>query len=213
MVAVRSSRARQLPKTDASKVLPMLENLKQNLSLVSSGVSTGPNLEKHHELTILLSRVRLKYLDEIPMHDIWCASCVIHPGLSSFSFMPPSRAKLARSLGESLVSQMISEIAPVHQHVDRDETSQRVEITPTGGNLGSSLRSLATNMSFLSRAQSDTDELTSYKSLVISPEEKRLLSDDAGIVELWLNRVETFPNMSKVALRLCITPASSASSE
>ena len=37
------------------KVLPMLENLKQNLSLVSSGVSTGPNLEKHHELTILLS--------------------------------------------------------------------------------------------------------------------------------------------------------------
>ena len=59
----------------------------------------------------------------------------------------------------------------------------------------------------------DIDEISSYKSLTISADEQKLLADDGGIIEFWLRRVQTFSIISQVAIRLCISPASNASSE
>lgn len=69
------------------KVLPMLEDLKQKMTVLSSGIATEPDLRKPHDLTVLLARTTPHYLNEILVHDLWCASCVIHPGLKCFSFM------------------------------------------------------------------------------------------------------------------------------
>ena len=59
----------------------------------------------------------------------------------------------------------------------------------------------------------ETDELSSYKALIISVDEQKLLASDEGIIEFWMRILQTFPFLSQIAMRFCVTPASNTSSE
>lgn len=69
------------------KIIPMVEDLKNNLTLLSTSVATGPILEHVHELTKVLARETLLYLKLIHQ-DLWCAACVMHPGFTASIFVP-----------------------------------------------------------------------------------------------------------------------------
>ena len=91
------------------KVLPMIDDIKQRMTILSSDICSGPEFRPVHELTSLLARYTLKSLNDIPIHDLWGASCVIHPGLSSFSFMSASNASHCKLIGIALAKKILNE--------------------------------------------------------------------------------------------------------
>lgn len=198
-------------------VLPIIEELKGKLRLLSSGVPIDTTQEPPHELTQQLSKQTLAQLSNIRYHDVWCASCFLHPGLSSFHFMPSDTASKCRSVAESLVRKMIS---------GRQDPSSATELHTseicslgkpihTAGNclLGSASWNLSDRMSFLTVPKKSTDELTNYICATLSEDDIDLLKTDEGIISFWVCRRESFPVLSRCALQLFVTPASSTPSE
>lgn len=121
-------------KPKKMKVIPILEDIKKRMRMISNGVADEPPLTTPVELTVLLHSFTLKALDNINTHDLWCAPCVLHHGLSSFSVMPLHLSKAEKLLGEALVQWMMSE----YQRSISQPTVQwkpTAEITPGGGNL------------------------------------------------------------------------------
>lgn len=195
------------------KVLPMLEDINQCIRMLSSGVADGPSRTEPGELTVLLASVILKVLDNINSYDLWCAACVLHPGLSSFSFIPLHLSNASKLRGESLVQRMMSEYQPsISQRTVQPKP--KAEITPSGGNLGSASWSLVNKISFItSNIDDNSDEYEKYRSTSLSAEEKYILQHDDGLFQYWLRKQEAFPVLYRVAMRIFISPASSSSIE
>ena len=190
----------------------MMENLKQKLTLLSSGIASGPSLPMPHESTQLLAKCTLQVLNDITVHDMWCAACLLHPGLTSFQFMPVQAGRDAKMLGEALVQRMLSEYQPATQQTP---TSNACSIEPIGGTLGTSSFSLGNQMSF-TVTSARIDDYSRYKDIVhtLNAEERRLLrNDDSYIIEFWLQKLDLLPVLSRIALRVFLTPASSSPSE
>lgn len=61
-------------------VISMLEDIKQTLGLLSNGVAKSNDFLPPHHLTIKLCNVRLDRINAIYIHDMWCATCPMHPG-------------------------------------------------------------------------------------------------------------------------------------
>lgn len=76
------------------------------LTLLSNSVSTGPTLERVHELTSVLARETLLSLNFI-YDNLRCAACVMHPGLSSFNFCSATVGKDCKTRGEALIRRML----------------------------------------------------------------------------------------------------------
>lgn len=66
-------------------------------------------MEAPHSFTQLLAKVTLTTLNQIQIHDMWCAACLLHPGFKSFHFVCKETALQYRKVGEALVRSMISE--------------------------------------------------------------------------------------------------------
>lgn len=69
-------------------------------------------------------------------------------------------------------------------------------------------------MTFMSLADSNgVDEYSKFKAMPVSTDEKTILTNGFEIVEYWIRQSMEFPLLSRVALRLSITPASSSQVE
>ena len=112
-------------------------------------MAVGSDLTTPNEFIIMLAKSTLKVVDSIPLHDAWCAACFVHPGLSTFSFLSNSQAKLALSYGEAVLAAMISGNSHKNNNTpEKPSTTTETEICVVGGNLGSSSWSLSNQMSF-----------------------------------------------------------------
>lgn len=198
------------------KVLPMLEELRSKLSLLASGVRDSQTLEEPHELTKLLAQSSLSALSKIDHHDLWCAACVVHPGLNSFHFMPRGSASECRRIGEALVHKLIDDL-PVDSESQIDHPSGTLQNKPFNtvcSSLGKSGWSLADSMSFLTTPKrKENNELVEYFNLSLTQSDIELIKTDEGISEFWLSKRDIFSKLHKVALRILVTPASSSPSE
>lgn len=67
-------------------------------------------------------------------------------------------------------------------------------------------------MSFSGPSREDY-KVTAYLGEGVTAAEGSLLKTNNGVVDYWLTKLSSFPCLSKVALRVLATPASSASSE
>lgn len=89
-------------------VLPVLEELKKKLNQISRGISQAPNFEPVFSYDQSLAMSTLNAIQKINLHDIWCAACLIHPGLRGMCFIQDSSQRLSlREKGVKLLSKMI----------------------------------------------------------------------------------------------------------
>lgn len=200
------------------KVLPMLEELKTKLTFQSSGIVDPSTNVAPSEHTQLLAKRTLEALNNIDYHDLWCASCFLHPGLSSFSFCSPSVASLCKRRGESLVRQMVLDFEARKEGIPSNtvhspNTTSVQNIPNVRGTLGESSWSLSNKMSFLCSPKSSNDEVSRFMSLVLSSSSVNMLKNDGGEVDFWLSMKADMPTLSAIALKVSVTPASSATSE
>lgn len=115
------------------KVLPMLEDIKTQYTISISGISSGPELQAPHKFTSILATSTLKAVNEINLHDVWCAASVLHPGLSSFSIFNGSCGKDSNICCAISVQRMRSESQTVDSPTDAACPSQiNHHITPVG---------------------------------------------------------------------------------
>lgn len=66
---------------------------------------------------------------------------------------------------------------------------------------------------FLGSQGASNDELLQYLHSNTTEAEQMLLHSDAGIVAYWVNKINMFSGLSKIALEILTLPASSSSSE
>ena len=199
-------------KPTLMKVLPMLEDIKQRLLLISNSITHGSSLVTPHKFSSKLAKVTLSKISEMTMHDMWFASCVLHPGLRSFSFMPSGKARESRAIGEALVEKMVSEYQPT-QLSEKQPTALAADVVPDGGNIGEQHWSLSNKFFFLDNQTSGNSELSIYLSSGTTSAEQSLLQRDEGVIDFWLRKKPGYPILAKVALRVHVTPATNASSE
>lgn len=84
-------------------VLPILEEVKENLRVLVFGIASNSTHEPPQEKTQFLAHQTLEELNEIRYIALCCAACVLHPGLSTSNFIPRRLAENCRSIPESLV--------------------------------------------------------------------------------------------------------------
>lgn len=194
----------------------MLEVIRSSLSLLASGVRYSSTMEEPHEFTTLLAQTSLAVLSQIQHHDLWCAACIVHPGLNSFHFMPRGSASECRRLSESLVQKLVQELS-CEQQSEVDKSSIQVQEPQrirTGNSLDQRQWGLANSMSFLTTPKrKENNELFDYLNLSLTKSEIELIKTDEGIVEFWLSKRDHFPQLRRVSLRILVTPASSSPSE
>lgn len=194
-------------------VIPMLQKIKSNLRIFSFNRSANAEIDAQQDHIRTLAHITLSKIEEIPYQDYWIAACVLHPGLSSMPFLPISVREDMRAKGELLVRKMLQ----AQQSTASSTTNQcqlDATITPVGNNLGDSHWSLANMMTF-SKAAVTIDELTMFQSEVLSEEEKAHIvkNENDGILQFWASKLDKYPNLARVALRIYSTPASSSASE
>jgi len=165
-----------------------------------------------HQFTKLLASQTLQVLNQIQYHDVWCAACVLHPGLLSFNFCSREIAKSCRSIGENLVRRMISDSN--NKSTENDDSctvggQSTQAITSVTGDLGQTAWNLSNKMSFLTSKKADVDEVSKYLNMALSHSEIEVPKKDDGIIDFWLSQSNNFPNLHKHAIRLHTTPATS----
>lgn len=174
------------------KVLPGIEEIKYGLSFTASGIVNSHTLEEPHSFTQLLARETLKEINHIQCHQLWCAPCVLHPGLMSFHFVCKESEANYRKLGECLVRRMIFEstkpnIATTSTECDQSNNSSATKFSSSNGNnLGSSSWSVSRKMSFHTTPRQSSDELSMYLSFLLTEEEVKLLKKDNVVLEFWI---------------------------
>lgn len=68
-------------------ILPMILKLKPQLQRLSSGINYSGTLKEPHPYTKWMTRITLKGIENISIHDVWVASSLLHPGYRRLSFM------------------------------------------------------------------------------------------------------------------------------
>lgn len=68
-------------------------------------------------------------------------------------------------------------------------------------------------MSFLTTPPTNAVEVLNYLSLSVTESEISLLKDVEGIVEFRMSKIEMFPKLHRIGLRILVTTASSSPSE
>lgn len=195
------------------KILPMLEDMKQYLKLLSLGVAQSSDADITHAYTRTLAHATLQSLEGIRYHDMWAAACVLHPGLSSLFFMSSIPSEEMRAKGEALVRRMIREAQPARpSNSESDPSPLHVTLPPVGNYLGERSWSLANKMSFMSSPH-NVDALTMFQSVGTTNAEKDMLLHDEGILQYWTAKLDDYPILARIALRIFATPASSSASE
>ena len=189
-------------------VLPMLESIKTSLDLIVRGVGQGECLLIPHQQSQLLAKITLDEINRINYHDMWAASCVLHPGLNLFSFMSHGDHVTVRQKGINLIRKMMKNNT---SSVEQGNTSSS-EIPVTTNLLGSQSFDLKSSMSFMHSRSNEHDELTTFLAAPITDAERRILENESGIVDFWIAK-RRIPLLTHVALRIYPTPPSSSSSE
>lgn len=164
-----------------------------------------------------MAKLSLDELNKLNYYDLWCAACVIFPGLNNFTFMNGTEGNLCRKKGIALVKSMVA------SSMKRDGNLKRTSATPlrlqaepiVSNDLGSNAFSLSDSFSFLVSQRTEvSDEVDEFLNEKISKEDcDGLKNNNKYILKYWFDREKTYPNLSKVAIRILATPASSASSE
>lgn len=193
-------------------VLPAVEDIKRKVQMIANGVRQGPLFSPVSPEDQSLASSTLAALDRIVLHDFWAASCLLHPGLRTLSFVHNTtvRAEL-KAKGKRLLQSLFNK-AVQSSNITTAQVPTSSAIAPVGTTLGSSSFALASCMSFLD-CSTDNDELTSYFEDSVSTCEKEMLKTNDGVVDYWLSKQRAYPTLSKIALRIIAVPASSASSE
>lgn len=134
-------------------VLPLLEEIKGNLKFISSNIATVAAYGTLHGLTKLLAKTTVMQMNGIKYHEIWCVTCLFHPGLGTFHFLPRASPAKCRCISKTLVPRIISTrttrtvTTPSTANVTIDsETSNQTLSTNVTGTLGNSSWSLSNNM-------------------------------------------------------------------
>ena len=201
-------------KPTMHNVLPELEKAKVGLQRKADGKRNFRTMELPTAETMRFCKVVLGVLDELEIHPLWLAACLLHPGYRFFRFISDTetRQKLLEK-GENLVKTMMSKV------VNRETAASDVEEVPiVQGELGVESFNEGAEMDFSTAsgsgdAASEDDELMRYKAHEISPSARKELLEEFGIAKFWYNHSGKYPVLSKVALRVHATPPSSASSE
>jgi len=186
----------------------MLESIKTSLDLIVRGVGQGECLLIPHQQSQLLAKITLDEINRINYHDMWAASCVLHPGLNLFSFMSHGDHVTVRQKGINLIRKMMKNNT---SSVEQGNTSSS-EIPVTTNLLGSQSFDLKSSMSFMHSRSNEHDELTTFLAAPITDAERRILENESGIVDFWIAK-RRIPLLTHVALRIYPTPPSSSSSE
>lgn len=83
------------------KIIPLFDDSKSKLSILSSYAAIEPNLVPNHELTFILARETVMSLQNIIYHDLWCAACVCYVLVSRLlNFVRQKLAKTVRTAWE-----------------------------------------------------------------------------------------------------------------
>lgn len=190
-------------------VLPMWKSLVSNLSIMSSEVARGLQFQVAHEHTRNLAKCVLVKLKSMEVHGAWVATCLLHPGLRTFSYISPddSERNRFRDNACSFVRTLMSQL---EQPVSAPSTTA-VPLVPT--ELGAGAFNINDYISY-GDVSSDQDELARY---LATPTPQHVLeaigNDKLEIFRFWYRLSDVYPRLSKVALRLFATPPSSCASE
>lgn len=129
--------------------------------------------------------------------------------MRAFSFIDDSTLRVSvEEKGVNLLRKMIQ--SSTNGDIDLAASSSPVVLVSTAFGNGSFQLSACT--SYLGK-QPKVDEVSAYMTETVTAAEREMLQSNDGVVDYCLSTKGSFPALYKVALRILVTPASTASSE
>lgn len=103
----RSNRNDDFPKNNVMKIARIMEDIKSQLSRLSTSDAVGPILEPCHQPTSISDPKSLAFLQQITQFEFWYADGLLQPNMLSFNFISTITGQNFKACGESLVQKLV----------------------------------------------------------------------------------------------------------
>lgn len=198
-------------------LLPMMETAKTELRNISSGMSQSPNFQVPHAPVQEFCGCTLFEMRKIEVHDLWIDGCLLCPRMRGLSFvLNMQERKQLKYKGCDLIRKMmgkVSKATPASEEMSRHQPVPLDDSRMTPNSLGVKSFRLDDAFDFPDFSGTDTDGLSKYLGTSFARSTMDILSSENGLAEFWLTTEHSWPELTKIALRVLATPVSSCSSE
>lgn len=90
-------------------MFPWLESIKKRHRDLSIGITCGPKLSVPHRYVQDFALRTLTELNDIEIHDLWLAGCILHPELWSLQFVRDiDDINIYKERGQALIRKMMA---------------------------------------------------------------------------------------------------------
>lgn len=217
------------------KVLPTLQYCLTDLARIEVGGYVGrenTTMCRPSLFSMRMCGVMKTELEKVEIHDLWLVACFLFPFLRDMEFWENATEResfktRAESLTRSLYPSGAMDLDSIPSHDNgRGLTHGSEDGVPTNSMctqassslsmLGKRKFSLRDHISRAEFSEEDQDEVNRYKHTPLRQmglDQDTFLSDPFSVVRFWHSRKRSYPQLSKIAMRIFATPASSCASE
>lgn len=203
--------------------LPFLLSKFEMLKMILRDISQS---DEEAEETKELSDKLLVRFSKLVIHPLWIGAAILHPGFRSLGFLrdinyTPKEIAIdweeKKENALDVIRIMMGKIKPNSRNSSHNSSNTAPndrDVSINRNENGKRTLEVGEMMDFTpAKKRREVDELDEYLHFNFSPGMQAQFKDEMGVVHFWISKLNDWPTLSRIALRLMAIPASSCSSE